>query len=311
MTRLPNRLPFSEYIAPAMARPGWWRLPLGLSLILAGWLAWTALVLAGYVVILWAGGVSVDTALAKLDILLAGTGPGSVALMLATFIGIWPSLWLVLRLLHAQPMATLLAPDGRPRWLDFGVGCWLGAMFYAGSLTIRIAIAGLPAPTTLEGSLWGLWLLPIVGLVLFQAGAEEAVFRGYILTQIAIRAPSPLVWAALPALLFGILHFDGSLPGMSGLLYVVATFLFGLTAATLVWRTGSLSAAIGLHVAVNICGLTLAGVDGVISGAQLWQFPKDQAEGLLVGDTVATAILLAFVISRFCPLGPPDPEEAR
>lgn len=310
MTRLPNRLPFSDYIAPAKARSGWWRLPLGLGLVLAGWIVWTALVLTAYVAFLRVGGATVDNALAKLDSLLAGAGPGSVALMLATFAGIWPMLWLVLRSLHAQHLATLFAPEGRPRWLDFAIGLWLGAMFYAGSLTIAIAIAGLPAPTALGGGLWGLWLLPIAGLVLVQAGAEETVFRGYILSQIAIRAPNPLVWAVLPALLFGILHFDGSLPGVSGLLYVVATFLFALTAATLVWRTGSLSAAIGLHVAVNICGLTLAGVDGVISGAQLWQFPRDQAEGLLVGDTVATAVLLAFAMSRFCPLGPPLAKEA-
>ena len=38
--------------------------------------------------------------------------------------------------------------------------------------------------------------------------AEEALFRGYLLQQLAVRNPSPLIWMVLPALVFAALHID-------------------------------------------------------------------------------------------------------
>ena len=55
---------------------------------------------------------------------------------------------------------------------------------------------------------WLIGLIPALALILMQVAAEEVAFRGYLLQQLRARFRSPLVWAVLPALVFGALHFD-------------------------------------------------------------------------------------------------------
>jgi membrane protease YdiL (CAAX protease family) len=84
----------------------------------------------------------------------------------------------------------------------------------------------------------------------------------------------------------------------------------GLALAALVWRTGSLWAAIGVHVGFNAIGLTVVGAEGVLSGAQLFLFGGDDLLPLMRIDLATTAALLAFVLSPWAPFGPP-PAPAR
>lgn len=308
MTGTPGRHPFADYVAPARARPQLWRAALGLGLVFALWVAWTGAVLGAVVAAEMAGGATSGAGLTRLGEVLGSRTPGGVLLMLATFIGIWPALWVVLRLLHRRGLGTLFAPEGRVRRREFGLGLAMAGAFFALSLVIAVPIGGLPERTGLGTGTWMLWLAPIAGLVVVQASAEEAIFRGYLLQQLAARIAHPVAWAVLPAALFGALHYTTTLPGASGVLYPVVTFLFGITAAVLVWRTGSLAGAMGLHTGINIGGLTLVGMDGVVAGSQLWLYPASAAEGLILGDVAASLALLAFVLSPLNPLRRPIPE---
>ena len=144
---------------------------------------------------------------------------------------------------------------------------------------------------------------PLAVVVFLHASAEEMIFRGYITQQLAARWRTPLVWAGVPALLFGLAHYSsGAALEISPYYYVAVTLLFGLTAAALVWRTGSLAAAMGLHTGMNVISLSATGMEGVVEGTQLYLYDASGAKALFLADGLSTLALLLFVLSPLCPL---------
>ena len=127
------------------------------------------------------------------------------------------------------------------------------------------------------------------------------IFRGYILQQLAARWRNPLIWAALPAFLFGLAHYSSGAELGIGWHYVAVTLLFGLAAAALVWRTGSLAAAMGLHTGMNLFSLSGVGLEGIIEGTQLFLYDASGAKTLFIADGAATLAILLFVLSPLCP----------
>lgn len=296
--------PLEFYAAPAAARPGFWRLIVGMVLIVAGWFLWTVLVMSAYVVYQIAAGLPVTVALESLGRLVGAAGAVGVLFQLATFAGIWPASWAVVRLLHGQRFGTLFSPEARVRWGEFGFGLVLAAAFSAATLTFALVVVGPPERTDLPLAGWLAAILPLALLIFLQASGEELVFRGYMLQQLAWRWRSPLVWAGVPALLFGLAHYTGGTALGIGWHYVVVTAVFGLAAAALVWRTGSLAAAMGLHTGMNLFAVAGVGVSGVLEGTQLFLYDEAQARALFTADGVATGLMLLFVLSPLCPLGP-------
>lgn len=295
--------PFDRFIASGSGRMGLWRPIVGLAIIAACWFGGTVGVL-----FLWTEYVSVstgDAALAgeRLERVLSGGDPVIVGVLLATFVGLWGGTFLAVTVLHRQRFRTLFAPDGRVRFGDFGKGVLVAAAFALASSAAGLLIAR-PVATSMPLDVWLISAVPLVALVLLQATAEELVFRGYLLQQLALRSRSVLVWAVLPSALFGALHWTGELSGEATAYYVLATFLMGLTLATLVWRTGSLWAAIGVHIGFNAMGLTIVGAEGVLSGAQLFLFSGEDLLPLMRIDLATTALLLAFVLCPLAPFGP-------
>jgi hypothetical protein len=216
---------------------------------------------------LWAGPAAFRT---TMQTLATGATPGAMLVVLATFLAMAAGPLLAVRLIHRRPAHTLV---GRaPRALrDFVRGAAAVVLVYAVALalwsTAYDARPGLPPGT------WALLLVPAILGLIVQTGAEELLFRGYILQQLAARFRSPLIWAFLPALTFGLLHFDtGRLGGMA-IWAVVATTLFGLMAADLTARTGNLGAAWGLHFGNNAFGILILGTPGNLSGLALFLTP--------------------------------------
>ncbi|MEM7279245.1 MAG: CPBP family intramembrane glutamic endopeptidase [Pseudomonadota bacterium] len=153
-----------------------------------------------------------------------------------------------------------------------------------------------PSRTSVEFGTWALWLLPLFFLTFIQAGSEELIFRGYLLQQLGNLSRHWAVWAGIPAFGFGLLHFF-NLPGVGGLYYVAVTTLMGLSFAVLVWRSGNLWSAIGLHLGNNLLGITVVGAEGVLSGSQLWLFPEEAILTLMPVDVVLSAALLLLLLS--------------
>jgi hypothetical protein len=185
---------------------------------------------------------------------------------------------------------------------DFVRGAAAVVLVYAVALavwsTAYDARPGLPPGT------WALLLVPAILGLIVQTGAEELLFRGYILQQLAARFRSPVIWAFLPALTFGLLHFDtGRLGGMA-IWAVAATTLFGLMAADLTARTGNLGAAWGLHFGNNAFGILILGTPGNLSGLALFQTPYTADDMSRAGAVPVLDILFLtaawFLARRLC-----------
>lgn len=292
---------FDRYVAPARARAGFLRMVAGLALIVVGWLASTALVMGAWVGLEASSGRSLAEAVALLgDEFMSGT-PGSIALTLATFIGIWPATWMAVRLLHGRSFGTLLAPERRFRLGEFGAGLALALLLWLAGTVLGVLLVGLPERSELAVSTWMLWLVPLAVLVFVQAAGEELIFRGYLLQQLAALSRSPVVWAVLPALLFGLAHFDPDRAPLMNLVYVATTLVVALIAALLVWRTGSIAAAMGIHAGNNFGAICLTGLKGVASGSQLWVYDAPVMDELILIDFALMTVLLVWLISPACP----------
>ncbi|MEO0625069.1 MAG: type II CAAX endopeptidase family protein [Pseudomonadota bacterium] len=223
------------------------------------------------------------------------TGPVQTATHLASVGAIWIGLAIGLRRWHGRVLESLTGPL-RPRTLltgaTLGIGLWICTVM----LTSLLHAA--PEPSDLAVRQWVPWLGPLLLLVVLQAGAEEALFRGYLAQEIALRLPHPAAWAGIPALIFALLHLDTSLPPLAAVTFTLSTGIFGLIASILVWRSGSLWPAIAFHAGRNALVLTGVGIEGQLDDAQLWLLPAETTQTALGIDLVVVASLLAFLLAR-------------
>ena len=248
-----------------------------------------------FVTILWVIGLLACLELfGALDPIEAEDGPALVWFILVSLWGGLLGVWCAERLWYRRGLAVLLGPR---RWFirDFSRGV-LGV--------IVVGLAFTPVAWTLGGGFtaqqpflnW-LYVLPL-GLValLFQTGAEELVFRGFLQHHLSKRFRSPVLWMILPSLVFGLLHFDPESSHGANLVYVGSTALFGLAAADLTMRSGNLGAAWGLHFANNVFALMVVSYAGDIEHLSL--FTHGDLETSLT-DWRYIAIELAFIVSAY------------
>lgn len=113
------------------------------------------------------------------------------------------------------------------------------------------AFAGAPPRSPLPLHSWAIDALIAIPLILIQTGAEEALFRGYLMQQLFARFRSMLIRVALPTVLFGLLHWNPEAPGGSGAIMLAAGFA-GFALALLTIRTGNLYMAWG-YISGSIC----------------------------------------------------------
>ncbi|WP_120502335.1 CPBP family intramembrane glutamic endopeptidase [Roseovarius sp. EL26] len=216
------------------------------------------------------------------DHLIYGTSPGGALLTLYGFTLAFISLWLALRLVHDRPLWTIFGP---PRLVIFQFRRALGPL-----ILLSLVILLLPSPDTMEPqrnlstTLWLAFLAPGLFGVLIQTTAEEALFRGYMQSQLAARFANPLIWLGLPSILFGLVHYDPSLNGAHSWLIVGWATLFGLAAADLTARAGSLGPAMAFHFINNAGAILIAAPTGWLDGLALYTYPfsMDDADAVLI-----------------------------
>ncbi|XVQ09867.1 lysostaphin resistance A-like protein [Spirillospora sp. CA-255316] len=155
------------------------------------------------------------------------------------------------------------------------------------------------------GSAWVGWeaFLPVAGVVVvvtvFQATAEEYVFRGWLLQGIASCVPrsrdgmigrvaAVVFGAPWPAIVISAALFT-SVHGYTGLgmLWVV---LFGLVLGWLAVRTGGLEAGIAFHVVLNINAFLFLAAFGQMGSA------SEQGGSPWQGFVVSTVPLVLFAV---------------
>lgn len=278
--------------SPATARPQLWRTALGCVLTVAVWVA------AGFGLVWLAGRISGLPPEMVMDI----TQWAGAALFFLSFLGLHLGLAVALPLLHRRGYASLFGPDHGINRTHLRNGVLIMFALAAGLQALvvveRVVLPEVIAPEVARLRPVGAWLvglLPALALILMQVAAEELAFRGYLLQQLRARFRSPLVWAVLPSLAFGALHFDPATYGVfNASAYVVNATLMGTFAAFVTVRTGNLGAAIGLHFGNN-AAVTLVGLEGDLSGFSLFGINLDPASGYatysIVVQTLATTLL--------------------
>ncbi|HKL65819.1 MAG TPA: CPBP family intramembrane glutamic endopeptidase [Roseovarius sp.] len=223
----------------------------------------------------------------------AATTPAGVLINLFTFALLIAALALSLRAVHRRGLLSLVGPLPDALWQ------FRRAVVAVAALYVVIALVPLPETMVPERNLatgtWALFLpLALVGLFC-QVFAEEVAFRGYLQSQLAARFTSPVMWLGLPALAFGLLHFDAGTYGANGWLVMIWATGFGLAAADLTARFGTLGPATALHLANNFSAILVAAPKGQFDGLALYVFPFS-----LEDEDTVLAVLPADILMLLC-----------
>jgi membrane protease YdiL (CAAX protease family) len=282
---------FEAMIIPARAQPQIWRIALGTILIGAVYFAGISAFFAVMAFLSPSQTVLLNT--------MNGTTPFGLMLLLSTFSFMILGTWAALKL-HGRSFASVLGPQD-----IFQRHFKRSASFL---LILMVALMFMP-PWDILSDLnqqysvlkWTAFLIPAIALTLVQVSAEELVFRGYLQSQLAARFRSPIIWMLLPSIGFGLLHHDPTTNGGNAPMITLWAVLFGVVAADLTARSGTLAPAIALHLLNNLSALLVVGVPGVLSGLALLTLPYRADDPELMGyiwlDLVAMG--LAWMIARW------------
>ena len=256
----------TRFIEPAREKPELWRVILGLVM--------TAGIIMLSAPLIWqvaSMGLSEETYRGLYDDFEALLLPESLLLMLYSFGIVWIALAIVVLIVHQRRPETLI---GSPTI------AWMQAKFViVALLLVTAALLVLPPyghTPPLENGLpfprWMAFLVPALIAVFVQTSAEEVLFRGYLQQQLAARFNSPWIWMILPSVLFGLAHYSPNTYGGNTWLVVIWAGVFGILAADLTARAGTLGPAIALHFATHISALLLIAPQGEMSGLALYQY---------------------------------------
>ncbi|GGL54182.1 CPBP family intramembrane glutamic endopeptidase [Wenxinia marina] len=222
-------------------------------------------------------------------------GAGGTLGLLALFLIPLGVLAVALRRLHARGLGSLCGPaplalaQGRAA-LAVGLPAMALALVLPTTAAMGEAVM-LRAPLPWLGAV-GL-ALP---LLVLQTGVEELFYRGYLLQQMRALSDRPLVWMVAPSALFAASHLFNAEPGLPAVFYVGWTFVFGLAAADLTARAGTIGPAWALHFLNNALMASLvAETGGPLSGLALVVVPARPPD-LLYG-LPPLALLIAFAIT--------------
>ncbi|TGQ29062.1 CPBP family intramembrane glutamic endopeptidase [Mesorhizobium sp. M00.F.Ca.ET.216.01.1.1] len=268
------------------------RLLLGTAIVVLFWVATTLAVLLGgtYSFVLWQAstGAAPPTGGAVQNFLAS---PAGILAALASFSGIWLGLWVAMRWVHHEPLSALIGASRRISGAGFLNG--LAAVLIT-SLVSEILLYWLQPEITrgaISLSSWLLFLVPIVALTLLQTSSEEVLFRGYLLRGLANRFRNPLIWAALPGLLFTSLHWSFAATAAINICVLASIVAFVLLLTLLVYVTGNLGAAFGAHLGNNLTGFLLISHQESYNSFAL--FNAKPLEG--AGWTTSDAVLIATI----------------
>ncbi|MEM9785449.1 MAG: CPBP family glutamic-type intramembrane protease [Pseudomonadota bacterium] len=282
--------PFDSFVAPARALPALWRVFLGAFL----WVALTfAFAIAVSAVISY-----VDPELIAREGIFGGSTPFGVVSFLGVFIGAFFAVWVIARLLHKRGWRSLLGHGPVARNFVIGAGVFLALQ----AVNIGLWHVFYDSQPNVSFDVFLVWLPVLIIVLIFQTGAEELLFRGYLMQQLAARFSAPLIWMVIPQILFALLHFNPVSYGPITWLIIGMIFVLALMWADLTRVTGNLGAAWGWHFANNLIVFGVFGSPGEMDGLALRVTPYDVVDtpvGSYLGFVVmlvATWLLLRRVL---------------
>ena len=284
--------PHNRLVAPARQKSGVFRLTFGLivTILLYAFL----LALGSYALKLTMGNAWVGDLAAPGGVLT----PGQTLTILGSFSFLIIAIGLVVILVHHRNPISLLG--GLALTNSQFLLAMRGLVTYVG-LAIIVLFLTEDFRQQLSFVLW-LTLLPIsVLFILIQVSAEELVFRGYIQSQLAALGAPRIIWILIPSILFGLLHYNPS--AMNELAPWTALWAvgFGVLAADLTARNGTLGPAIALHFTNNFMALVVLGLEDFLGGLSLYVYPfssTDTTELVSRMPNEAIGILVAYLFVR-------------
>lgn len=283
------------FAAPARKRGELWRTVMGLMLI--GVLSWGAVFAVLALIGLRLGELRFARLLAEIA---RAASPEGLMMLLATFAPMVLATLAITRALHRRSAATLFGPGALRDFLRVG-GPLVGLALLLAPLAALDGNVGRSVPPLTVLS----WMPLALPLLLVQVGAEELIFRGYLLQQLAQRFRSRWIWMVIPSALFGALHYAPGDFGPNAIWMVLWAMGFGCLAADLTARAGNLGPALAFHFANNLSAMFLVGLYGQLDGLSLYTIvinardPAAVAPYLAV-DSVSMGVswLLARLILR-------------
>ncbi|MCO1340257.1 hypothetical protein BJH93_15405 [Kocuria polaris] len=207
------------------------------------------------------GGTALFTDPAAFEALASFNTPFGVAFLLISVILMWPPASAAIRMIYGRGAprrisASLFSVAGRMRWGRLGSYFVVAIAVIGASIVLDLAVNGMPTWSLDDRAL--LMLAIALGLVAFQATAEEVVFRGLFMNAIGSWLRHPAWAVLLPVPLFVIGHAYDAV----GLTDIA---VFAIAAGYLTVRTGGLEAAIAMHVINNAAAFGF----GIATGADL------------------------------------------
>ena len=259
-----NYEPHRDLTDPARPSSELWRLAGGLMM---GVLVYYGLNWAIFALV--ALGAGDEAYITFMQTVREGETPLAVLVQLYSFGCLGAAVMIVTAHMHHRPALGLLGP--LPRALRDFTRVFAGlALLYAAVVLLPPWDQAQELKPNLPVMAW-LLLLPLsIPAVMIQAGSEELLFRGYIQQQLGARFANPLIWLAGPAILFGALHYAPGQYGDNALLITLWAGAFGLAAADLTARSGSLGPALALHLFNNLGAILVTALPGPMSGLALF-----------------------------------------
>lgn len=279
---------FETYIAPARERSQLWRV----LCVLLIWVFGTMVSSFGIIF----GMLSIfgdSDSFAILETAKFNTPLGMLS-MLATFVGWVGALVIAVWIMHKRGLRSLLGPDAQLLVLFFAIS-FIGFGIFA-------LILGMLFPeekeivSNLDFGTWLFFLFPGVLLMLVQVSAEELLFRGYFMQQLAVRFNNRLIYMGVPSIIFGLAHYDSSYGVATAMMIVGSAALLGLFLADLTYRTGNLGAAIGIHFANNFAAIFWTSYQESASGLALNRVPYYFENPQALGDALLIYMSVSGVL---------------
>ncbi len=274
---------FEKFISPAIERQEIWRV----IVVGAIWMALYLLLSSLYFLAAFGLGY-----LENLDALREGefNTPPLMIFLLSSFLFWILALLIPMWFFHRRGLISLLGGLSRRFFVHMGLGA--AGFFIFVFLLGQLDRQEITLQENIDPTLWQIYLLPGLFLLLIQVSAEELLFRGYLQQQIAARFR--LAWLAIivPSLLFGMGHFTMKLGLETGIMLVAMTTLLGLILAEVTYRTGSLGAAIGIHFANNLGGMFIVSFQDFASGLALYRAAEYYENPELLPEALRSQLII-------------------
>lgn len=233
-----------------------------------GWLPWIWLAPIIGVLLIAIPSIPIDTLLGELGVVDAEGEPTSAisfcVFLLLPFMAMGLAAWVWIRLVERRALATVgLTGNERGRKFLSGLGIGIGMMVAAtlaiwvlGGFRAEDAFPAFGSPADL------FWIALLLLCFCVQAGVEEFIFRGWLLSA-ATRRWNLTAGFFVSTLSFTFVHLSPDIP----LQDVVMTAAFALFACAWAWRANSIWGVMGWHAGWNWIGGV--GFDVPITGLEV------------------------------------------